>query len=112
MERPLILLISLTMVLAKSSQELHHGQAGEIVLKNLTASCRYGADFCEDPVDYPLQLISQVIEKKRIKREIRRLPRQVNLYKLTFENVFFLKAFYSNLSPLRGGPQSRLIDFS
>ena len=77
------------MVMAKSSQELHHRQAGEIAFKNLTASCRYGVDFCEDPVEYPLQLISQVIEKKRIKREIRRLPRQVNLYKLTFENVYF-----------------------
>ena len=83
--RPLFLLIPLTMlitlVLAKSSIKLDQGEAGERVLKSLTASCNDGADFCEDPADYPVQLINHVLEKKRMKREIpRRLPRQVNYY--------------------------------
>ena len=77
------LLISLTMlvtlVMAKSSLKLHQGEGGERVFRNLTATCKDGTDFCEDPADYPVELINQVLEKKRMKREIqRRLPRQVN----------------------------------
>ena len=55
------LLISLTMlvtlVMAKSSLKLQQGEAGERVFKNLTATCKDGADFCEDPADYPLQYL-------------------------------------------------------
>ena len=50
------------------------------VVKNLTAVCQDGADYCEDPKDYPVDLIAKVLEKKRMKRGIRkRLTRQVNL---------------------------------
>ena len=50
------------------------------VVKNLTAVCQDGADYCEDPKDYPLDLIAKELEKKRMKRGIRkRLTRQVTL---------------------------------
>merc|ERR1712212_471287 len=77
--RPLFLLIPLTMlttlVMTKSSVKLDQGEAGERVL---TASCKDGADFCEDPADYPVQLINHVMDKKRLKREIPRRPRQAS----------------------------------
>merc|ERR1712183_1601 len=80
--RPLFLLTPLTMLftllMAKSSLKLHQGEAGERILKNLTATCKDGADFCEDPTDYPVQLINQVMDKKRIKRELPRRPRQAS----------------------------------
>ena len=50
------------------------------VTKNLTAMCKDGADFCEDPEDYPLDQVSKVIVKKRTMREIQpHSPRQVGL---------------------------------
>ena len=74
----LTIVTMVTMVRAKSSHKLQHGAAGEKDLKSLTAACKDGADFCEDPEGYPTQLVSGVLEKKRAKRELRRrLPQQV-----------------------------------
>ena len=68
-----------TMVVAKSSHKPKHGAAGERDLMSLTAVCKDGADFCEDPVGYPAEKVSGVLEGKRAKRGLRRrLPRQVN----------------------------------
>ena len=72
-------IVTMLLAQAKSSQKLYQGLADEMDLKSLTAACKDGADFCEDPEGYPTQLVSGVLEKKRAKRELqRRLPRQVN----------------------------------
>ena len=63
----------------QSSQVSNHPDDG-IVVNNLTAVCQDGADYCEDPEDYPVDLIEKVLEKKRMKRGIKkRLTRQVTL---------------------------------
>ena len=61
------LLITLAMIVTMLliSQKLHQGPADKIDLKSLPADYKDGADFCEDPVGYPTQLISCVLEKKR-----------------------------------------------
>jgi len=69
----LFLLISL--MLALSSQN----SLPKDTQKNLTAICKDGEEFCEDPdANYPTELISKLLDTKRVKRATqRRLPRQV-----------------------------------
>ena len=77
------LMMMTSMVLTQSMElpnypENEPGAGIVVVMMNLTAMCKDGADFCEDPEDYPLDLVAKVIEKKRTRREIQRhSPRQV-----------------------------------